>query len=107
MINAVNEGKLNKEQMAAVMSENPAKHYGLWPQKGSLQIGTDADIVVVDMNKEWVVDVNKLHSISKVTAYDGFSIKGRPEAVFLRGMLIAKDGEPVGTEAYGKYIASK
>lgn len=107
MLTAVNEGKLSKEQLAAVMSENPAKHYGLWPGKGSLQIGTDADIVVVDMDEEWVVDVNKLHSVSKVTAYDGFTIKGRPEAVFLRGKLIAQGGEPVVETPFGKYVVSK
>ncbi|MCQ2009563.1 amidohydrolase family protein [Sporolactobacillus sp. STSJ-5] len=49
MLNAAHEGKLSLQKLTALMSENPAKRFGITPQKGSLEVGTDADITIVDM----------------------------------------------------------
>ena len=76
MINAVNEGKITINQLAGVLSENQAKIFGLYPQKGSLEVGTDADIVIVDMDKEYVLDQEKLHSRTKLTAFNGKKDEG-------------------------------
>lgn len=106
MITAVNDGKLTMQQLAAVLSENPARHYGFWPQKGSLQVGTDADITIVDFHKTGKVETEKLHSVSKVTAFDGFPLHGMPVATFLRGVKIAENGEPTLKRPMGKYYPS-
>lgn len=56
MIQAVNAGRINKNQLARLMSEEPAKMFGIYPRKGSLELGTDADITIVDFDKEYEVD---------------------------------------------------
>ncbi|MTD30703.1 allantoinase AllB [Planomicrobium sp. YIM 101495] len=101
MLNAVSEGRISLQQVAALLSENPAKQFGVYPQKGSLQPGSDADFTIVDMDKQMTIKRENLHSKSKVTAYDGFQIKGVPVATIVRGTTVMKDGEiltgPVGT----------
>ncbi|EST12651.1 allantoinase AllB [Sporolactobacillus laevolacticus] len=95
MLNAVNEGKLTLQKLTALMAENPAKRFGIYPQKGSLEVGTDADITIVDMDKETVIKAENLHSKSKVTAYDGWAIKGVPVETIVRGETVMKNGEIV------------
>ncbi|MCQ2009564.1 allantoinase AllB [Sporolactobacillus sp. STSJ-5] len=95
MLNAVNEGKLSLQKLTALMAENPAKRFGLYPQKGSLEVGTDADITIVDMNKEATIKAANLHSKSKVTAYDGWRVKGVPVETIVRGETVMKNGEIV------------
>jgi allantoinase len=85
MLNAVNDKKLTIQQMVSVLSENPAKKFGIYPQKGSIQIGTDADITIVDMNKKHEIHKEDLHSKSKVTAFDGFALTGIPVATMIVG----------------------
>lgn len=100
MLNAVHEGKLTLQQAVAVLSEQPAKLFGIYPQKGSLQVGTDADITIVDMERPFTIKRENLHSKSKVTAYDGWSGTGSPVATIVRGQTVMRDGEivsgPVG-----------
>jgi dihydroorotase (multifunctional complex type) len=96
MINAVSEGRLSINQLAAILSENPAKLYGLYPRKGSLLPGTDADITIIDPEVEYTIRKEDLHSISKVTPFDGWRIKGRAVQTILRGRTIAQDGQIVG-----------
>ncbi|MCL1631181.1 allantoinase AllB [Sporolactobacillus sp. CPB3-1] len=97
MLNAVNEGRLTLQKLAALMSENPARRFGIYPQKGSLAVGTDADITIIDMNKEATIRAANLHSKSKVTAYDGWKVKGMPIETIVRGETVMKNGEIVHT----------
>lgn len=100
MLNAVSEGKVTLKQVCQLLSENPAKQFGIYPQKGSLMVGTDADITIVDMNVETVIKRENLHSKSKVTAFDQFPIKGMPVATIVRGTTVMEAGQivsgPVG-----------
>lgn len=103
MLNAVNEGKLSLIKLAQLLSSNPAKNFGVFPNKGSLMIGTDADITIIDMNKEWTIKREDLHSKSKITAYDGFKIVGKPIQTIVRGKTVMKNGELENTKT-GKLI---
>jgi len=103
MINAVNEGKITINQLAELLSENPAKEFGFYPQKGSLEVGTDADIVIVDLDKEYVLDQEKLHSRTKLTPFHGRKLKGLPVETIVRGKTVAKDGEVV-SDPIGKFV---
>jgi dihydroorotase (multifunctional complex type) len=96
MLTQVNEGKLTLNQYVKVQSEGPARAWNLWPRKGNLNIGADADVTIVDMNKEHVIDKKKLHSKSKVSPFDGWRVKGMPVYTIIRGTVVAKDGEVVG-----------
>lgn len=95
MLNAVNEGRLTLNKLTALMSENPAKRFGIFPQKGSLQPGTDADLTIVDMAKTGTIEAARLHSKSKVTAYDGWKIKGLPVETIVRGETVMQGGDIV------------
>ncbi len=103
MIDAVSKGKISIHDLVGLLSENPAKLYGIYPEKGSLQVGTDADLTLVDFNKKYVLDKEKLHSKSKVTAYDGFELMGAPVGTIVRGITVMKDGE-ISSKPIGQFI---
>ncbi len=104
MIQAVNEGRITKNQLAGILSEEPAKFFGLYPRKGSLEVGTDADFSIVDFEREYLVEKEKLQSVSKVTAFDGMKIHGCVVCGILRGQVIMKDGKPTQEQPVGKFI---
>ena len=106
MINAVSEGKITLPKLVALLSANPAKEYGMYPQKGTVQTGSDADITIVDMDQKWKIDKQKLHSKSKVTAYDGKEITGKPVATIINGVTVMENGEIV-EELQGKPVLVK
>ena len=97
-------GRITKEQMCALLAENPARLYGAYPRKGVLAVGSDADIVVLDPNAEGVFSAAQEHSAAGYTPYEGMARRGAIERVYLRGQLVMKDGELVAKNA-GQYIA--
>ncbi len=103
MIDAVSKGRITKQELAALLSENPAQLYNIYPRKGSMQVGSDADFTIVDFNKNMVIREEALHSKSKVTAFDGFEIQGKPAATIVRGFTVMKDGK-VTSEIKGELI---
>ncbi len=106
MLTAVNEGKCTLNQVAAWMSENVAKIFNYYPRKGSLQVGTDADLAIIDLDQEYTFDQAALHSRTKLSPYHGKHMKGRVVQTILRGMTIAKDGDIVGNPR-GKWVKSQ
>jgi len=101
MLNEVNKGTLTLNDYVRIASEAPAKIWNIYPRKGSLLAGTDADFTVVDMNKKSVIEKNKLHSKSKTSVYDGFEIQGIPAATIVRGKFVMRDGEITGAKGRG------
>ncbi len=88
----VGAGKLSPNQFVAQMCSNPAKVFGIYPQKGTIQAGSDADIAIWDPEKELSYGIQYSHQRTDYNLYEGWKIKGYPEKVFLRGKLIV-DGE--------------
>ena len=105
LLNQVNQGILNVNDFVRLLSESPAKIWGIYPQKGSLLPGTDADITIVDMNKKGIIDVNNLHSKSKTCAYHGMEVQGFPVSTIVRGKFIVKDGQLTGTKGFGTLVS--
>lgn len=105
MLNEINDGKLTLNQYVRAASENPAKIFGLYPRKGAILIGSDADFTIVDMDKEVVVDETKTHYKQRFTFFNGFRFKGAPVYTVLRGNMTAANGEPVG-KSIGEFIDS-
>lgn len=103
MLGAVNDGRITLEKMVALMSENPAKQFGLYPKKGVIAVGADADLTIVDMDREVVLRQEDLHSVNKVTPFHGFEVKGVPVMTVVRGQLVAKNGELV-YERGGQFV---
>ena len=99
----VRTGKITQEQMCRLLSENAAKLYGVYPQKGVIREGSDADIVVFDPERESVISAKTHLYHTDNNPYEGFKLHGDIERVFLRGMPVVKDGKVV-LEKAGKYI---
>jgi dihydroorotase-like cyclic amidohydrolase len=99
-----NRGRIDLNTMAKILSENAAKLYGIYPQKGAIQVGSDADIVIIDQNKESVLGAHSLRGKSDYSIWEGKPVKGVPVMTFLRGKMIAKDGELVADKPFGRHI---
>lgn len=91
-------------RFSVVTSTNAAKYFGLFPRKGILQVGSDADIVVFDPKTEWTVTSDLLHENCDYTPYEGFSLKGKVRDVFLRGNRKVISGNVVVRDSDGQYL---
>ncbi len=100
----VNKGRISLEKLVEVCCYRPAKQFGLAPRKGTISIGSDADLVIIDLEKEMEAPQNPVYSNTDYTAYGGRNIKGWPTLTMLRGRIIAKDGAVIADPGIGKYI---
>jgi len=105
MLNEVNKGRLSINDFVRIASAMPAKIWGIYPKKGSLLSGADADFTVVDMNKKHTIAACESHSKSKTSAYDGMETQGAPVATIVRGKFVMKDGCLTGTKGFGKLVS--
>ena len=99
----VNEERIRMKQMCRFLAENPAKLYHLYPKKGVIAPGSDADIVVWNAETNWSLSAATQQSASDYCPLEGLHLKGRAERVYLRGMLAAQNGEII-EEYKGKYL---
>ena len=99
----VREGKITVEQMCRLLSENPAKLYGVYPKKGALLEGSDGDIVVFDPEKESVISAKTHAYNTDNNPFEGFALHGDIDKVFLRGNLVVEGGKVV-EEKTGEYV---
>ena len=95
---------LGPTDLCRLMSENPAKVFGMWPAKGRLDVGADADVCVWDPSVEWTISAATQHQNVDHTPYEGFMCKGRAKLTFVNGVLAAKDGHPTG-EQPGRFVS--
>jgi len=100
----VMKGRISPEQFARLCATNPAKLFGMYPQKGVIRQGSDADIVIVDPKKVYTVTHERLHENVDYTPYEGVEMQGMIDRVISRGDVIVKDNEFVGQKARGKFI---
>jgi Dihydroorotase and related cyclic amidohydrolases len=87
-----------------VTSTTPAKIYGLYPKKGAIKEGADADVVVVDLQAEEVIEGDKLYTKAKWSPYEGIKLKGKPLYVISRGEIIYEEGKVLGKPGRGKFL---
>ena len=104
---ALSSGSLSLSQVVNLISTGPAKIFGLYPEKGSFEEGTDADIVLFDPDSSWTLSKDTIHSASGYTAYEGMNVTGRVVMTFLRGRLIMGDGIYLGLSGDGRYLKVK
>lgn len=81
-------GRLSLSRMVQVLSENPARQYGLYPRKGALQVGSDADFVLVDLERRWVFSATEQESRAKYSPFHGRVMIGKPVQTFVRGQRV-------------------
>lgn len=97
-------GRLTPNQFVAINCSNPARIFGLYPQKGSLMPGADADIAIWDPQREVDYGVKASHHRTDYNLYEGWKLKGFPEKVFLRGRLIVDGERWLGRAGMGQYV---
>jgi dihydroorotase (multifunctional complex type) len=105
LLTEVNKGRISLDRVVKLCSENPARIFGVYPRKGSIQVGSDADLVIVDMNKEEVLSGDKMYTKCGWNPYAGRKVKGEPVLTMVRGTVVMQDGQVIGKPGYGQYVA--
>jgi len=103
----VNGGRFSANRFVALTATNPARIFGMYPQKGTLAVGADADIVIWDPQKEHTISASTHHMNTDYNCYEGMQVVGWPEKVFLRGNLIVDGEEWLGERGSGHFIHRK
>ncbi len=91
----LNKGRLSLSRFVQVLSRASAVHYGLYPKKGSLEVGADADVTIVDPQASWVVDPARMHTKSKYTPFEGVTLTGQVVKTIVRGQVVYERGRDV------------
>lgn len=100
----VNTGKITLPKLVSAMSEMPARLFGLYPQKGTLEVGSDADLVIFDPNKRHTITGETQHSKAKYTLYEGRKVTGAPVLTMQRGEVIVADGKLLGKSGRANFL---
>jgi dihydropyrimidinase len=100
----VREGRISLNRMVELLCTNPAKLFGLYPRKGTLAVGSDADIVVFDPDKRVTISAATHHSRSDYNLYEGTEVQGSPEVVLLRGNVIVDGDQLLAKPGSGQFI---
>jgi dihydropyrimidinase len=100
----VRRGRISLSQMVALASTNPAKIFGMWPRKGSLSIGADADIVLIDPAREVVIDESVMESASDFDPYQGRRARGWPVLTMSRGEVVMAQGKILSEPGRGQVV---
>lgn len=98
------KGRLSLTELAKAVSENGCRAFGLYPRKGAIQPGADADLVVIDLERETRLGLDKKRGRGDYCIWEGVPIKGVPVMTFVRGQLVAQDGEIVAERPQGAFV---
>ncbi|HET6439303.1 MAG TPA: dihydropyrimidinase [Anaeromyxobacter sp.] len=98
------KGRIDLPRLVALTASEPARLFGLAPQKGALSPGADADVVIYDPKPEWVMTAARLHMATDFCPFEGFAIRGRVESVWCRGAPVIRDGAFVGRPGHGRRV---
>jgi len=101
----VNKGRIDLLQLSNITSMNTAKIFGMYPKKGTIQVGSDADIVLVDLKKERKVSAETLDGFSDYNVYEGWNLRGWPVKTIVRGNIIVEDFQMIAKPGYGKFVS--
>jgi dihydropyrimidinase len=101
----VRAGRISLNRMVELLSTNPAKLFGLYPRKGTIAVGSDADIVVFDPEKKLTISASTHHSRIDYNLYEGTEVTGSPEVVLLRGNVLVENDELVASPGIGQFVA--
>ena len=100
----VNLKRITLNRWVEIVSTTPAKMFGLYPRKGTIAVGSDADIVVWDPNKELTISADTHHMRVDYSMFEGFKVKGDADTVLSRGEVIVENGKWFGKAGRGAFI---
>jgi dihydropyrimidinase len=97
-------GRFSRERWVDLVSTGPAKLFGMYPRKGSITVGADADLVVYDPNRTRVISAEAHHMDVDYSCYEGRSVQGASDVVLSRGSVVVRNGEFTGRKGHGQFI---
>ncbi|HEX3580507.1 MAG TPA: dihydropyrimidinase [Thermoanaerobaculia bacterium] len=97
-------GRISVNRFVEVVSTNAAKIFGLFPKKGTIAVGSDADIVIFDPDEEFTISAKSHHMNVDYSCYEGWKVKGATKTVLSRGELVIDEGKYVGRTGYGSFL---
>ncbi|MFQ5710832.1 MAG: dihydropyrimidinase [Candidatus Geothermarchaeales archaeon] len=100
----VGKGRLSLDKFISLVSANPAKLFGMYPEKGTIAVGADADMVIFDPKREVTITPDILQTNCDWSPYDGMKLMGSPSVTISRGKVVAQEGEFVGEVGHGRFI---
>src|SRR5438128_373897 len=100
----VRAGRISLNRMVELLSTSPARYFGLYPRKGTIAVGSDADLVVFDPERTVTISAATHHSKSDYNLFEGTEVTGAPEVVLLRGRVLVEGGELVAQPGVGEFI---
>jgi len=98
-------GRLGIQRVVELTSANAARLFGLYPRKGALEVGSDADLVIVDLDREVKVDLRTLNSVVDFSPYEGWVARGWADTTIAGGQVVYEKGEVVAERPRGRYLA--
>lgn len=107
MLNAVNKKRTTLNRLVETTSLTPAKRFGIYPRKGVIAVNADADVVIVNMKKEYTIKNENMFSKPKITVFDGMKVQGMIEKTIVRGSIVYDNGEFHVKKGYGEFITPK
>jgi dihydropyrimidinase len=100
----VNKKRINIEQLVKLTSYNAARIFGLFPRKGHIAVGADADLIILDLEKRVKITHTVLHSIVDWTPYEGYQCQGWPQITLAKGRVVCREGQIVDQSPLGRFI---
>jgi dihydropyrimidinase len=105
----LSEGHLKRgiplRRIVELTSRKPAELFGLYPRKGTLQVGADADLNIIDLGWERTIKIEDFYTWADFSVYEGMKVRGWPRVTMVRGVTVARDGKLVGAKGHGTYLA--
>jgi dihydropyrimidinase len=98
------KGRISRERWVEIMSTAPARMFGMYPQKGAIAVGSDADILVYDPNRRRTISAATHHMDVDYSIFEGFDIQGTSDVVMSRGTVLVRDGAWVGPSNHGRFL---
>ena len=100
----VNAGRITPTEFVDLVATRPAKVFGMFPKKGTIAVGSDADLVIWDPEAEFTITQGAMHNAMDYSSYEGHAVRGLPRHVLLRGKQIVRDRDYVGTPGEGAFL---
>lgn len=100
----VNEGRISLTDFVDLVATRPAKLFGMFPRKGTIAVGSDADLVLWDPNQTFTITQSAMNNAMDYSSYEGRTVKGMPKTVLLRGKVVVRDRKYVGDTGDGQFL---
>jgi dihydroorotase len=104
MLTAIHDGRLTLERLVHATSEAPAKTWGLWPRKGNVDVGADADLTLVELERPGEIHATDLHGMNNISPFEGRATLGAVVTTIVRGHVVVRDGQLVGEPGRGQPV---